>query len=528
LNNQVHARTAPEPDPAPRRAASSPAHGPARLHAQVLALQRTAGNRAVASLVGRRLQRSATDEDAERQPDDDVESVEHLLATGTSRLVDAVVPDPGDAPATPTPVATETDAVMSDAPEATTSNTAQSSFGFTFSAPQPTYDFSAFSSTPFVFSAPPLPPTPQVQTPAFTFIPPTDAMDEEERRGTKRLRGSATTGRSQKRRAMAPPPNAYPNIPVAFPIQQPILAQWPASRRLQRKNPLPGTFAPAKGKAAGTAFTWKGVKAGSAGKTRTTYTAKPNLTSNATTLATGLNTHATINATVGATRGTATDMKVKRWIVQKGTKTVKNVRPAGWDTFQSLCGFIDKKHKCVWVQGHLLYEQLGGRGNKMENLAPFTTSLNKRHQNQVEQPLVRWLKAAKKTEERTVDYQVIPKYAVGGPPKVITQALDYFRAFVDKRNADALKTLVKLGKLDAADQAAVAGQARTQAIPLTKPKSAAASWDLLCAELEQEITTYVAAAFPTQIDCYGRLYTRTGGGDWKKTRTQHHSLANHP
>src|SRR4051812_37060704 len=65
------------------------------VRASVLALQRTAGNRVVAGLVGRRmLQRSATLSDRVKQREDDVESVLHLLTRGSSRLVDAVEPDP--------------------------------------------------------------------------------------------------------------------------------------------------------------------------------------------------------------------------------------------------------------------------------------------------------------------------------------------------------------------------------------------------------------------------------------------------
>jgi hypothetical protein len=209
-----------------------------------------------------------------------------------------------------------------------------------------------------------------------------------------------------RRESTAPQPFVYQpfaNHPFGVPMQQGILAMWPVNRhrRLQRKNPIVGTFRPAKGKKSGTAFTWAGPKAGSATKTHTTYTAKAYLTSNATTLATGIHTHGALTPTNATRRGTATEMKVKRWIVAKGTPTATNVRPAGWDRFQSLWGFIDKSHKCVWVQGHLLYEHLGGRGNRMENLSPFTTSLNKRHQNQVEQPLLKWVKDAPKHEERT-------------------------------------------------------------------------------------------------------------------------------
>ena len=310
------------------------------------------------------------------------------------------------------------------------------------------------------------------------------------------------------------------------PLQQPILATWPARRRrLQRKNPQVGTF---KGATAGGAFTWRGPKPGSAAKTRVSYVPSAGLTSNATTLATGLHTHGDVNTSTGATRGTATRMKVKRWIVVKGTTTVKNVRPAGWDRFQALCGFIDRSHKCVYVQGHLLYERLGGRGNRMANLAPFTASLNKRHQNQVEKPLWEWLKAAPKGEERTVDYNVVPTYGGGGPPSVITDAQGYFQRFVDGRNPAALKTLVSLGLLDPTDVGAVQGQPRNAAVNLGAPQTAHLTWAALCGGIEQEIADYVAAAFPIQIDCYARLYKRTSStADWDKTVQQHHMLTNH-
>jgi hypothetical protein len=145
--------------------------------------------------------------------------------------------------------------------------------------------------------------------------------------------------------------------------------------------------------------------------------------SNATTLATGLHTHADVTAPSGATRGTAAEMKVKRWIVVKGTGTAQKV---------------------------------------------------------------------------------------------------------DSRNADALKTLVKLGLLDATDVPAVQGQPRSAVVNLGAPRTAHTTWAALCSALEQDIANYIAAAFPTQIDCYARLYKRTSStADWDKTVQQHHTLTNH-
>ena len=494
-------RSAEPASPAPRFAASD-------VRATVLALQRTAGNRAVAGLLGRRmLQRSSTDRDIAKQRIDDVESVEYRLQTGRTRLVDAVEPDPGELSQEMELVVPE---VAEDAPQPTgmTTDDAPVTSPFSFTSP-----FAFPSSSMFTFTP----------SPTFSFGlpgPSTSTPTPQPRQGMKRVGGELFEDRRPRKRFAG---GFF--RPVALP--QPILAQWPSRRpRLQRKNPQVGTFA--KPGAAGGAFTWRGPKPGSAAKTRVSYVASPGLTSNATTLATGISTHGDVTATTGATRGTATEMKVKRWIVVKGTGTVQNVRPAGWDHFQALCGFIDKSHKCTYVQGHLLYERLGGRGNRMANLAPFTASLNKRHQNQVEKPLWSWLKAAPKSEERTVDYRVVPTYGGGGPPSVIADAQGYFQRFVDGRNAAALQTLVRLGLLDATDVATVQGQQRTAAVVLGAPKTTHTTWAALCSALEQDIADYIAAAFPTQIDCYARLYKRTSStADWDKTVSQHHTLTNH-
>jgi hypothetical protein len=487
--------------PAPRFAASD-------VRATVLALQRTAGNRAVAGLLGRRmLQRSSTYRDVEQQKIDDLESVRYRLETGGTRLVDAVEPDPGE-------TSQEMELVMPeepvDAPQMTgTTTAAPVTSPFSFTSP---FVFPSDSPFTFTFTA----------SPSYSFGlsgPSASTPAPQPPQGMKRAGGRLDDTQPRKRFAGG--------FFRPVPLPQPILATWPArGRRLQRKNPQVGTFA--KAGPAGGAFTWRGPKPGSATKTRVSYVPSPGLTSNATTLATGLHTHADITGSSGATRGTAREMKVKRWIVVKGTGTAQNVRPAGWDRFQALCGFIDKSHKCTYVQGHLLYERLGGRGNRMANLAPFTTSLNKRHQNQVEKPLWSWLKAAPKGEERTIDYHVVPTYGGGGPPTVITDAQGYFQRFVDGRNADALKTLVKLVLLDATDVATVQGQQRSAAVVLGAPKTAHTTWAALCSALEQEIADYIAAAFPTQIDCYARLYKRTSStADWDKTVQQHHTLPNY-
>jgi DNA/RNA non-specific endonuclease len=575
---------------------------PADLRSRVLAMQRTAGNRAVAGLLGRRmLQRSSTDRDIEQQQEDDVESVQHLLNTGTSRLVDEVEPDPGMSTEEEVELIAPEEASVSDAPQTivmtppetpvqtpfsftpfaftpTPETLSQTPFSFTplpFSPSPETLSQTPFSftplrfspspetssETPFSFTPLPFSPSPETSsrtpfsfTPSFeevfppfeftssepftfggshsmeiipsptlptlTFnLPPWITYLEQEGGGLKRPRGWGDN-RPRKKQAAG---YGFSSHPFAVPLQQPILATWPSRRRVQRT-----TFAPGKGNKRSGAFTWAGTKAGSSGKTRTTYKAKKYLTSNATTLATGINTHANMTASVGATRGTATEMKVKRWIIVKGTGTAQKVRPAGWDRFQALCGFIDKGHKCVYVQGHLLYERLGGRGNKMANLAPFTASLNKRHQNQVEKPLWEWIGAAKGKQERTADYQVIPSYT-GGSKRTKDDAIDYFRDFVDKRNDDALKTLVKLKLLHKKDVKAVKGQPRKAKVNLANAKTTAATWDALCNDIEKEIADYVAAAFPTKIDCYARLYKRASAkSDWDKTQTKHHSLRNYP
>ena len=102
FNNQgMGRRVSQRPDPASSAEPESPARCVgAGAHATLLALQRTAGNRAVTSLLDRRrLQRSATPEDQGRQQVEDVRSVQFLLTEKRSRLVPFVDPDPGEASA---------------------------------------------------------------------------------------------------------------------------------------------------------------------------------------------------------------------------------------------------------------------------------------------------------------------------------------------------------------------------------------------------------------------------------------------
>ena len=89
------------------------------LRARILALQRTAGNRAVADLVGRRmLQRSSTlTATLSNRRKDDVDSVQHLLEKGTSRLVDAVEPDPGVVSTEEMDLVAPEEVAVSDAPQ---------------------------------------------------------------------------------------------------------------------------------------------------------------------------------------------------------------------------------------------------------------------------------------------------------------------------------------------------------------------------------------------------------------------------
>src|SRR3954468_14177714 len=97
----MRARLSQAQGSAPRRddaaAAAQAQSGSADVRETVLALQRSAGNRAVAGLVGRRLlQRSSTDEDIAQQRLDDVDAVNALLETGTTQIVNSVEPDPGE------------------------------------------------------------------------------------------------------------------------------------------------------------------------------------------------------------------------------------------------------------------------------------------------------------------------------------------------------------------------------------------------------------------------------------------------
>src|SRR5215210_4531232 len=222
-----------------RRAPRAP--GP-DVRATLLGLQRTAGNRAVAGMI----QRSSTFEDRQRQREDDVDSVQYLLETGATRLVDAVEPDPVD----PQPMELSTEQVV-ETPTVTPEPIfapPEISFttGFSFDTP------SWWASPPFqsptttTFSPAPLPP------PATPFVFSTTQTSVGG--GVKRPRSEEEESRKRRRLgSTAPQPFVFlpfANHPFGVPMQQDILAMWPANRprRLQRKNPVVGTFRPAKNK----------------------------------------------------------------------------------------------------------------------------------------------------------------------------------------------------------------------------------------------------------------------------------------
>jgi hypothetical protein len=232
--------------------------------------------------------------------------------------------------------------------------------------------------------------------------------------------------------------------------------------------------------------------------------------------------------------GTGKLAKVKRRGLETGTKTVQGVRPPGWTEFIAVLGFSGKKNKkCVFRQGHLMYEHFGGQGTDMRNLAPFGASLNGRHAAQVEKQLKLYLKAASKKYPRAIDYRVDAMY--GDPAPIKADCVNRAQTFVSTEPVDAATALVAANLLDAADAAAftVANVANPAALMLPntaakkKKKMPFSLTDFMKKIVEPWVNKYAKAHFPKKIKCRARYYEDDGAGNWERSDTFQRELENY-
>jgi hypothetical protein len=238
-------------------------------------------------------------------------------------------------------------------------------------------------------------------------------------------------------------------------------------------------------------------------------------------------------------RGTGTLAKTKRRTRQPGTGTQTRYRPPDWATFRLLVGFLGRE-RCDYIQGHLLNEHLGGLGTNLQNLAPFTSSLNGRHSKRVEEPIKQFLEPTHgqppipPNEERVVDYRVEPIYGnPNNPTAVITQASTRMDDLFRNRGTPALSALAKLRLVDPLEVFKAANsmtQLPPQQAPLpltlarwqavwqnnnnswygTGPQQVIGNftWSTLNQLLHTWIVNYVTLRFPEQIRCRVRYYRR--------------------
>jgi hypothetical protein len=224
-----------------------------------------------------------------------------------------------------------------------------------------------------------------------------------------------------------------------------------------------------------------------------------------------------------AATGVGERTKVKRRGLQAGSATNSTTRPPGWWDFITLIGFRSIAH-CSYVMGHLLNKDFGGLGTRMYNLAPFTSRLNALHKTQVESPLRDFIKGAAKGYERKIDYKVKAEY--GSPSNVITDAKDRFDDFLSNHRKDALKAWVSLGIITAKDAKfkKVRKAALTDKLKLPSGKQ----WDTLVTAKRNEVTAYVKDHFPESIWCTAREYERQvkpkKAPDWVKTSRMTHRI----
>jgi hypothetical protein len=215
---------------------------------------------------------------------------------------------------------------------------------------------------------------------------------------------------------------------------------------------------------------------------------------------------AALAAGVGATT------KVKRRGLQNGTPTNKGTRPPDWWGFIPLVGMGPGIAYTRYIMGHLLNKNFGGRGDDMANLSVFSSRLNSHHKVQVEIPLHTFLSNTG-GHIRTIDYTVTPVY--GSPVGMIADAGAMFDNFLANNRKKALAAWVKLDLIDPADVANLMTAPVTSAVSLTK----GGTWDVLVATWRAWALQYVTQHFPESIVCTARQYDRASAAatDWDKT-----------
>lgn len=261
-----------------------------------------------------------------------------------------------------------------------------------------------------------------------------------------------------------------------------------------------------------------------------------------------------------AHRGTGEITKVKRRGRAPGTLTRADVRPPLWMPFKTLFHASPRGGR-GFIMGHLLNKHLGGLGDDMSNLAPFTYRLNHDHSVLVEEPIKQWVLGLNTPSPQTttplnplavpgphwVDYKVTPQYmnvTTGNPlsagggaaPAALDAPLDAIHAnIVTWQNQwfaghpqDAADLLTFHGLLPLADQ------------PTVLPELANGTWrnsftllsngqalSVIANQVNEFIKWYVARHFPHHIICRVRLYEDTPAGP-HKSDTLEVTLPNHP
>lgn len=210
--------------------------------------------------------------------------------------------------------------------------------------------------------------------------------------------------------------------------------------------------------------------------------------------------------------GVGTTTKVKRRGLQNGTPTNKSTRPPMWWEFIPLVGMGPGIAYTRYIMGHLLNKRFGGRGDDMANLSVFSSRLNSHHKVQVEVPLHTFLSNTG-GHIRTIDYTVTPAY--GNPTNMVADAGTMFDNFLANNRKKALASWVKLGLIDADDVANLLTAPVTSPVALTK----GGTWDVLVATWRAWALQYVIQHFPESIVCTARQYDRASAAAtaWDKT-----------
>jgi hypothetical protein len=211
--------------------------------------------------------------------------------------------------------------------------------------------------------------------------------------------------------------------------------------------------------------------------------------------------------------GVAEKTKVKRRGLRYGSGTNSTTRPPGWWDFIPLTGMGPSGVAHTrYIMGHLLNAKFGGQGNDMRNLSVFTMRLNSHHKVQVEIPLQTFLGGGAKGHTRSIDYTVTPIY--GTPSAVIADTTMMFDAFLTANRTKALSTWVRLGLIDALDVPNLLTATLTDPVVLTKGGTWAALVASARALALQYVTDHFPASIVCNARQYDLA---PGAAAWDKT-----------